>query len=128
MWDGFLLGKRYLIHDRDPVFNKRFDMIFQSIGCKIKAIPPRSPECNGYMESFIKTFKTECLNHFVLSTEAQLRYVVKEILEYYNHEHPHSDLDGKMIDPWPQDADGKIVEFSRLGGLLKSHRRVKMAA
>lgn len=28
MWDGFLLGKRYLIHDRDPVFNKRFDMIF----------------------------------------------------------------------------------------------------
>ena len=27
-----------------------------------------------------------------------------------------------------KDADGKIVEFSRLGGLLKSYRRVKMAA
>ena len=36
MWDGFLLGKRYLIHDRDPVFNKRFDMIFESIGIEIK--------------------------------------------------------------------------------------------
>jgi hypothetical protein len=33
-----------------------------------------------------------------------------------------------MIKPWPQDADGEIVEFSRLGGLLKSYRRVKMAA
>ena len=57
-----------------------------------------------------------------------LRYVVKEFLEYYNHERPHSALDGKMIDPWPQDADGEIVEFTRLGGLLKSYRRVKMAA
>ena len=80
------------------------------------------------MESFIKTFKKECLNHFVLTSEAQLRYVVKEFLEYYSHERPHSALDGRMIDPWPQDADGEIVEFSRLGGLLKSYRRVKMAA
>ena len=22
MWDGFLLGKRYLIHDRDPLFTE----------------------------------------------------------------------------------------------------------
>ena len=43
MWDGFLLGKRYLIHDRDPVFNKRFDMIFESIGIEIKKLPPFTP-------------------------------------------------------------------------------------
>ena len=128
MWDGKLLGQKYLIHDRDPLFCSRFKNIVHSIGCKTKAIPPRSPECNGYMESFIKTFKKECLNHFVLTSEAQLRYVVKEFLEYYNHERPHSALDGRMIKPWPQDADGEIVEFSRLGGLLKSYRRVKMAA
>lgn len=41
MRDGFLLGKRYLIHDRDPVFNKRFDMIFESIGIEIKKLPHR---------------------------------------------------------------------------------------
>ena len=128
MWDDKLLGQKYLIHDRDPLFCSRFKNIVHSIGCKTKAIPPRSPECNGYMESFIKTFKKECLNHFVLTSEAQLRYVVKEFLEYYNHERPHSALDGRMIKPWPQDADGEIVEFSRLGGLLKSYRRVKIAA
>ena len=49
-------------------------------------------------------------------------------VEYYNHERPHSALDGKMIDLWPQDADGEIVEFTRLGDLLKSYRRVKMEA
>ena len=72
------------------------------------------------MESFIKTFKKECLNHFVLTLEAQLRYVLKEFLEYYNHERLHSALDCRMINPWTHDADGGIVEFSRLGGLLKS--------
>ena len=28
-----------------------------------------------------------------------------------------------MIKPWPQDEDGDVTEFSRLGGLLKSYRR-----
>ena len=76
------------------------------------------------MESFIKTFKTECLNHFVLTSEAQLRYVVKEFLEYYNHERPHSALGGKMIAPHPQDADGlpawrsvEIIPASKNGGV-----------
>ena len=80
------------------------------------------------MESFIKTFKTECLDQLILTSDEQLQYVVREYLLYYNHERPHSGLGGKMIDPWPQDEDGEIVMFSRLGGLLKSYRKVKMAA
>ena len=95
---------------------------------RIKLIQPRCPEQNGYIESFIKTFKTECLNHVILQSEAQLRYVVNEFLIYYNRERPHSGLGGKIIRPWPQDPDGDIQEFSRLGGLLKSYRRVKTAA
>lgn len=83
---------------------------------------------NGYMESFMKTFKTECLDQLILTSDEQLRYVVKEYLLYYNHERPHSGLGGKMIDPWPQDEDGEIVMFSRLGGLLKSYRKVRQAA
>ena len=43
MWDGFMLGTRYLIHDRDTLFHRRFDMIFESIGVKIKKLPPFSP-------------------------------------------------------------------------------------
>lgn len=89
--------------------------------------PPRSPELNGHIEAFIGTFKTECLNQLVLRSEAQLRYVVHHFLEYYNHERPHTGLGGKMIKPHPQEPDGEIMEFSRLGGLLKSYRRIKRA-
>ncbi len=68
------------------------------------------------MESFIGSFKRECLNHLILTSEEQLRYVIREYLEYYNHERPHAGLGGRMIKPRPQDADGEIVCTERLGG------------
>jgi len=126
--DGRLNAMKYLIHDSDPLFTGKFRRYLSSSGCKCKKLPPRTPELNGYIESFIRTIKGECLNHFILQTEEQLRYVVSQYLEYYNHERPHSGLGGAMIKPLPQDDDGEIVEFTRLGGFLRSYRRVKPAA
>jgi hypothetical protein len=65
-----------------------------------------------------------CFNKLILTSEEQLWYVVKEYLTFYNHERPHQGLDGQFIAPRPQDEDREIREFSRLGGLLKSYRRV----
>jgi hypothetical protein len=109
MWDGRLTDMTYLIHDRDPLFTGKFTDILESVGCKTKLIPPKTPEYNGYMESFIGSFKRECLNHLILTSEEQLRYVIGEYLEYYNHERPHAGLGGRMIKPRPQDTDGEIV-------------------
>jgi putative transposase len=126
--DSFLHGKKFMIHDRGSVFTGKFHKILKSAGIRGKRLPPRSPDLNGHIESFIKTFKKECINKLILTSEAQLRYCVDEFLIWYNRERPHSGLNGKMINPWLQDADGEIVEFSRLGGLLKSYRRIKQAA
>ena len=52
----------------------------------------------------------------------------KEYLEYWNHYRPHAELDGRIVLPYPQDADGEIQEISFLGGLLHGYRRVKQAA
>ena len=127
-FDGKLRNMKYLIHDNAMVFRGRFANVLSSAGCITKRIRPFCPEQNGYMESFIKIFKTECLDRLILTSDEQLWYVVREFLLYYNHERPHSGLGGRIPDPWPQDTDGEIVEFSRLGGLLKSYRRVKQAA
>ena len=128
MWDGFLLGKRYLIHDRDPVFNKRFDMIFESIGIEIKKLPPFTPMMNFRMENFIRAIKTECPDKIIFTNERQLRLAVKEYLEYWNHYRPHAGLNGNMVLPYRQDADGEIQKISFLGGLLHGYHRVKQAA
>ena len=72
MWDGFLLGKKYLIHDRDSLFNKRFDSVFESIGITIKKLPPFTPQMNARMENFIRAIKTECLDKMIITSETQL--------------------------------------------------------
>ncbi len=128
MWDGFLLGKKYLIHDNDPVFNKRFDRVFESIGIEVKRTLPYHPDMNAYMEAFIKSARTECFDKLIITNDAQLRYVVRSYLEFYNHYRPHRALGGRFIFPLSQEPDGEISEFSFLGGLLHGYKRVKTAA
>ena len=128
MWDGFMLGKKYLIHDRDTLFHRRFDMIFESIGVKIKKLPPFTPQMNARMENFIRAIKTECLDKIIFTSERQLRLAVMEYLEYWNHYRPHAGLGGKMVKPYPQDMNAPVREVSFLGGLLHGYRREPMAA
>lgn len=124
MLEGPLLGKKYLLHDNDPLFQGALPDYLATIGCKDVRTPQHMPNCNAHIESFIKTFKTECLDHLILTDERQLQYVVREFLEYYNHERCHSGLDGRRIDPRPEPPDGELRLFTRLGGLLKCYRRV----
>ena len=123
MIDGFMLGKKYLIHDRDPLFTRRFDMIFESIGVKIKKLPPFTPQMNSRMENFIRAIKTECLDKIIFTSEAQLRIAVRDYLKYWNHYRPHAGLDGNMVKPYPQDMNAPIREVTFLGGLLHGYRR-----
>ena len=47
------------------------------------------------------------------------------ILNEFGYKHETNELiSGKMIDPYAQPPDGKIIKFERLGGLLNSYRRV----
>jgi len=46
--DGILNGKRYLIHDRDPLFTAEFLELLGSVGVKSVKLPPRSPNLNAY--------------------------------------------------------------------------------
>ncbi len=127
-FDGFLNGKRYLIHDRDSLFTKDFKEILKSIDVATIKLPPFSPNLNSFAERYVQTVKFEYLDKMIFTSEEQLRYVLSEFDTHYHRERPHMGLDNKIIDPWPQDEEGEIVEFRRLGGLLKSYRRVKKAA
>ena len=46
--DGFLLGCRYLIHDRATLFTGEFPTILESVGAKSVRLPARSPNLKGY--------------------------------------------------------------------------------
>ena len=126
--DGFLRSRRYLIHDRDPLFTEGFRDILEAADVETIRIPPKSPDLNAFAERFVRSVKLECLEKMVLTSQGQLEYVLDEYLEWYHRARPHSGLGGRMIDPHPQEAGGEIVCFEHLGGLLKSYRRVRKRA
>lgn len=53
--DGILNGKRYLIHDRDPLFTVEFLDMLALVGVKSVKLPPRSPNLNAHAERFVRT-------------------------------------------------------------------------
>ena len=128
MWDGFLLGKKYLIHDRDSLFNRRFDMIFESIGIEISETAAVLPDDERPVRKLHSRPENGMLDKIIFTSQEQLRVAVKEYLEYWNRYRPHSGLDGRMIQPYEQDMDGEIREVSFLGGLLHGYRRERVAA
>lgn len=52
--EGFLIGKRYLIHDRDPLFTAEFLKITEASGIESVKLPPSSPNLNAYAERFVR--------------------------------------------------------------------------
>lgn len=49
--DGFLKGKRVLIHDRDPLFTSRFRQTLHAAGVRCLKTHKQSPNLNGYCSS-----------------------------------------------------------------------------
>jgi transposase len=126
--NGFLRHAKYLVHDRDPLFTAAFEAILKERGVKCAKIPAQSPNCNPHAERFVRTIKSECLNHLVLFGERHLRYVVKEFMEHYHAERFHQGLGGQLIEVGPgstnqKGARGKVVCRSRLGGMLNFYAR-----
>ena len=67
--DGILNGKRFLIHDRDPLFTAESQSIPKSVGVDCVKLPPRSPNLNAYAERFVRSIKDSCLNRLILFGE-----------------------------------------------------------
>jgi hypothetical protein len=55
--DGILNGKRYLIHDRDPLFTAEFLELVGGVGVKSVKLPPCAPNLNAHAERFVRTIR-----------------------------------------------------------------------
>jgi transposase InsO family protein len=123
--DGFLMGKRFLIHDRDPRFTLAFRETLTAAGVHVVRVPPRSPNLNAYAERFIRTIKESCLDRIIFVGEGSLWRAVREFIEHYHHERNHQGLGNQLILPVVGQTRGgeRIVSRERIGGLLKYYHR-----
>ncbi len=122
---GILTGKRYLIHDRDPLFTAEFLRTLEDAGVKSVKLPPRSPNLNPHAERFVRSIKESCLDRMILFGEASLRTAVQNFVEHYHSERNHQGLANRIICPEAGHlgASGAIPRRQRLGGMLNYYHR-----
>ena len=83
--DGLLTGKRYLMHDRDPLFTDEFPGMLEDTGVQSVKLPPRSPNLNAHAERFVRSIKESCLERLILFGESSLRTVVQNFIAHYKY-------------------------------------------
>jgi hypothetical protein len=123
--DGILTGKRYLIHDRDPLFTTEFHDLLKSIGVTAVMLPSQSPNLNAYAERFVRSIKESCLDRLVLFRESSLRSAAREFVAHYHTERNHQGLQNRLMHPNLEDCEvsGSIKRRQRIGGMLNYYYR-----
>ena len=124
-FDGFLVGKRILIIDRDRKYCEAFRHLLELSVVRPLRLPPRSPNLNAYAERFVRSVKTECTDRLIFFCERSLRHAVDEYIEHYNEERPHQGVGNRTITLTPESPPASAdVCRERLGGLLRSYTGV----
>ena len=77
--DGLLADKRYLIHDRDPLFTDESLRTLKDAGIESVKLPPRSPNLNAHAEKFVRSIKESSLERLILFGERSLATAVSEL-------------------------------------------------
>ena len=123
---GFLLGKCYLILDRDTKYSQGFREFLEREGIKVIRLPPRSPNLNAYAERFVRSIKDELIYRMIFFGAASLRRAFKEYMAHYHIERNHQGLSNRLLRPSSgvSRSDGVVNRRKRLGGMLSYYQLV----
>jgi putative transposase len=120
-----LENMRYLIHDRDAKFCAPFDAIIRSDGARVIETPVRAPQANAVAERWVRSVRTECLDHILIFGRRHLEQVLRGYLTHYNAERPHRSLGLAAPAGAPPVARGSPPSEVRrrdvLGGLIHEY-------
>ena len=125
--EGYLKGRRYVLHDRDEKFCAEFrdTLAADSVICAV--LPARRPNLNCYAERWVRSVKSECLSKLILLGESSLRRALTNFCEHYHAERNHQGKDNTLLFPraGPPGSDGRgmVRCQERLGGLLQYYHR-----
>jgi putative transposase len=122
---GTLTGKRYLLHDRDPLFTAEFLKMIADAKVESVKLLPRSPNLNAHAERFVRSIKESCLERLIFFGEASFRTAVQNFVAYYHGERDHQGLGNRLIRPEPGHVRtaGEVQRRKRLGGMLDYYYR-----
>jgi putative transposase len=101
--------------------------LFKQAGAKPVATPIQAPIANCFAESWIGSFKRECLNHLMCFSAGQLDFITSEYARYYNRLRPHQSMGNVPLPERqhrrPPPSVGRVGRERILGGLLNHYYR-----
>ena len=118
-------GVRYVIHDRDAKFSGSFDAVLAAEGVTVIETPVRAPKANAFAERWVRTVRSECLDHVLILGRRHLERTLREYLGHYNHARPHRSLAlAAPAVPLPDVRGAPPADLRRrdvLGGLIHEY-------
>src|ERR1039458_4610820 len=93
------ISARVLVRDRDTKYVASFDEVFRAKGTKILRTPVRTPNANAVAERFVRTVRSECLDHLLVVNERYLERILRSYACHYNCYRPHQGLSHEIPEP-----------------------------
>jgi putative transposase len=116
---------KYLLRDRDGIYGQEFVRRIERMGIREVRIAPHAPWQNPFVERVTGSIRRECLDHFVILSEPNLRRLLHAYFAYYNTVRPHQAL--KQNSPRPREVQppalGRVVGIPQVGGLHHHYQR-----
>ena len=129
---------KFLVRDRDTKYVAGFDEVFGAEGTEILRTPYRTPNANAFAERFVRTVRSECLDHLLVVNEAHLERILRSYACYYNGYRPHQGLSQEIPTLGgtiplavesisdvrhrrPRCRSGRVRRHDRLGGLIHEY-------
>jgi putative transposase len=112
---------RYVILDRDAIFNADVIGFLKATGLQPKRTSRQAPWQNGTAERWIGSCRREILDHVIALNEQHLRRVIGDYVRYHQQDRIHDSLDKDTPNRRPVEskpaADATVISLPRLGGL-----------
>jgi putative transposase len=80
---------KFVVRDRDTKYVTAFDEVFRSEGAQILMTPFRTPNANAYAERFVRTVRSQCLDHLLVVNALHLERILRSYAQHYNGFRPH---------------------------------------
>lgn len=92
---------KFVVRDRDTKYVAAFDEVFRCQGARILTTPFRTPNANAYAERFVRTVRSECLDHLLVVNARHLERILRVYARHYNGYRPHQGLSHEIPAPPP---------------------------
>jgi len=83
---------KFLLRDRDTKYIASFDTVFTGDGAQVLRTPFRTPNANAHAERFVRTVRSECLDHLLIVNARHLERVLCSYVRHYNGHRPHQGI------------------------------------